>query len=467
MPWRLAFLVTSFAILFVPAGSYVHAQFGGGGMGGGAGGGAPGQGGPPAKPAFRDLVNQRGGIKAHRETGEVVVADVTVVGNKNITTERIFTQLQTRKDRFYDYETVLADIRRLNDMGSFEHVTYRLKETPEGMVVRFEVRERPTISKVIFHGNRAVNERDLKNRAGLAANDPMSEFSIESARRRLIDYYMEEGFNQVAIKTVRGDDDEGRAVIFRINEGPKERIAAVHVEGGTIVTEARLQKIVKSRGPFAGILRHVNNVGDLSKIDDDVKVLESYYHNLGFLTATVGRRIEYDESGKWITVTFVINEGQRFKVNDVRIVGNQYIENKSLMGLLELTPGDMFDGTLMRRDVNEIQYAYGSLGFIYGEVEPQTVMRDEANLVDLVYTIHEGDRWKIRNINVNIDGDPDLMKDSTLLNQIELVEGEYINRRTLEINKLRLERQALLEDNPQVADPPDIRVVPVDEKDDY
>jgi outer membrane protein insertion porin family len=473
MPRWLAVLYIA-STLTLPAfvGSVAYAQFGGGGAGagggaGGPGGGAGGPAGPAEKPAFRDVVNEKGGMKPRRESGDQVVTDVTVAGNKNISTERIFQQLQTRKDRFYDYETVLADIRRLNDMGAFEHVTYRLKETPEGMAIRFEVRERPTISKVVFHGNRALNERELTGRAGINAGDPMSEFSIESARRRLVDYYQEEGFNQVSIKTIRGFESDPQIVIFRINEGPKERIAAVRVEGGTIVTQARLEKIVKSRGPFGGMFHYIGNTADLNKIDQDVKVLESYYHNLGFLTATVGRRIEYDSTGKWMTVIFVVNEGERFKVNEVKIVGNQYIETASLVNLLELKSGDMFNGTLMRRDIGEITYAYGSLGFIYSEIEPQTVMRDEANLVDLVYTINEGDRWKIRNINVNIDGEPHLMKDTTLLNQIDLVEGEYINRRTLELNRRRIERQSLLETNPAVADPPDIKVVPVDEDDSY
>ncbi len=467
MPRWLAVLYVSLIFaLPISIASVTHAQFGGGGGGGGGpGGGGPA--GPPEKPSFRDYVHEKGGVKAHRENGDMVVADVTVVGNKNVSTEKIFQQLQTRKDRFYDYETVLSDIRRLNDMGAFEHVTYRLNETPNGMSVRYEVRERATITKVIFHGNYAANERELKGRAGLSVGDPLSEFSIESARRRLLDYYQEEGFNQVAIKTVRGIDADSQAVLFRINEGPLERVAAVNVEGGTIVTQARLEKIVKSRGPYGGVFSHIGNAADLSKIDQDVKVLESYYHNLGFLTATVGRRIEYDDSGKWMAVTFVVNEGQRFKVNEVRVLGNQYIDNESLMNLLELKAGDMFNGTLLRRDVGEITYAYGSLGFIYSEVEPQTVMRDEANLVDLVYTINEGDRWKIRNINVNIEGEPHLMKDTTLLNQIDLVEGEYINRRTLELNKTRLERQNLLENNPQVADPPDIKVIPVDEDENY
>jgi outer membrane protein insertion porin family len=458
MPQRLA---VSFAIITIltslGGGSDVRGQFGGGG--GGADAPAPNQ-----KPAFRDHVHERGGVKPVRQSGDQVVADVTISGNVNISTDKVFQKLQTRKDRFYEYETVLADIRRLNEL--FEFATFELKEQPDGITVHFTVRERPTISKVHYHGNRAINDRDLAGRSGIASGDPLNEFSIESGRRRLMDYYHEEGFNQAMVTTVRGAGEDSSAVIFRINEGPKERITAIHIEGSTIVSESRLKSIINSRGPMAGVLRHLNNTFDLDKVNQDVQVLESYYHNLGYLTATVGRRFSYDASGKWATVTFVVNEGVRYRVNDVRIIGNRYIETQSLMDNLTLKQGDMFNGTLLRKDVAEIMYGYGAFGFIYAEVQPQTVMRDEDDLVDLVYTIVEGDRWKIRNININIDGEPHLMKDTTLLNQIDLVEGEFINRRTLELNRRRIERLSLLEANPAIAEPPDIKVIPLDESDD-
>jgi outer membrane protein insertion porin family len=435
------------------------AQFGGGGPGAGAD--APGM---QQRPAFRDYVHEHGGVRPVPQAGDKVVADVTITGNRTISTDTIYQKLRTKKDRFYEFETVLADIRRLHEM--FEHATYKVEERPDGVVVHFTVRERPSITKVIYHGNRAINDRELTGRSGVSVGDPLNEFSIESGRRRLLDYYREEGFNQATIATVMGVDNDTNAVLFRINEGPKERIAEIRIEGSTIVSEARLKKIINSRGPMAGVFRYLNNKADLTVIDRDVKVLEAYYHNLGFLTATVGRRMSYSASGKWLTVTFVVNEGVRYKVNDVRIIGNRYINTESLMERLELNAGDYFDGTLMRKDVAEIIYGYGSFGFIYAEVQPQTVMRDENDLVDLVYRIEEGDRWKIRNININIDGDPNLMKDTTLLNQIDLVEGEYINRRTLELNRRRIERLALLEANPTVAEPPDIRVIPLDETDD-
>ena len=52
------------------------------------------------------------------------------------------------------------------------------------------------------------------------------------------------------------------------------------------------------------------------------------------------------------------------------------------------------------------------------------------------------------------------MKETTMLNLVDLREGDWIDRRTLELNRRRLERSQLLEVNPQIADPPDIKVVP-------
>jgi outer membrane protein insertion porin family len=439
------------------------AQFGGGGGGFGGQGGGGGAPPPETRPKFREHIHSQDGIPLRREKGDAIVLDVKVVGNKTVGLHRISQNLQTRKDRFYDYETVLGDVRRLNDMGSFDHVTFNLDEQPEGVAVTFTVHERPVITQVVFHGNRSINERELEGRGGLTKSDPVSEFAIESARRRLIDYYQEEGFNQASILSSIGIKGDPGAVIFRINEGPKERILAIHIRGNTIVTEARLKKIIKTRGPIAGVIRYANNTADLQMIDQDVSLLAEYYHNLGFLTATVGRRIRYDHTGKWITVDFVINEGARFKVNDVQIIGNQFITEQSLRERLGLKPGDMFDGTIMRRDVGELVYGYGELGFIYAEVEPKTVMRDEANVVDLVYEVTEGDRWRVGEIRVNIEGEPHLMKETTMLNLIDLREGDWIDRRTLELNRRRLERSQLLEVNPQIAEPPDIKVVPRDD----
>lgn len=461
----------------------------GGGMGGGGGGAAPSA---PTKPKWSEHIHAKAGMTFRRETGDSIVGAVRIVGNRNVATADIYKELQTRKGRFYDSETVLTDVRRLNDMGSFDQVTFDVKpvspETPleeselsshlpgepqtPSVIVTFHVHERPMVTKVIFHGNHGLDDRALNGRVGISVGDPLSEFSVESGRRRLLDYYQEEGFNQASIEAgiAKVQSNGGRSInmdglppgtiVFRINEGPLERITAIRIEGSTIVSEARLKKIIQSRGPMLGILSYFGNQADLKKIDNDVDQLSAYYHTLGYLTATVGRRFEFDESGKWLTLVFVVNEGPRFTIGDIQIIGNQYITEESLRTRLTLHAGDMFDGTVLRTDVGELVYGYGELGFIYAEIKPKTIMRDENGVADIVYEITEGDRWKIGRIQVNIDGEPHLMRETTMLNLVDMREGDFIDRRVLEMSRRRIERSQLLETDPAIADAPDIKVVP-------
>ncbi|MEO9593107.1 BamA/OMP85 family outer membrane protein [Rhodopirellula bahusiensis] len=466
----LACFVCCLAIACSP--TDLHAQFGGGG--GGMGGGQAQAPAAATKAKFRDHIHNRDGMALRREEGDAVVAAVQLVGNQVISSTDILAELQTRKGRFYSEETVLSDVGRLNDMGSFDHVTFETEErvtaapgsngnaTQKSVLVTFYVRERAMVSKVIYHGDYRMNDRELSGRSGIAEGDPLSEFAIETGKRRLIDYYQEEGFNQVSIVASIGLPGDSNAVVFRINEGPKERIDDIRIEGASIVSESRLKKVIQSRGPMMGIMSYIGNVADMKKIDADVNVLASYYHNLGFLTATVGRRIEYDPTGTWLTIVFVINEGPRFSIGDVQIVGNEYVTEESLRRRLELKSNDVFSGTKMRKDIGEIVYGYGELGFIYAEVNPKTIMRDENGIVDLVYEITEGDRWKVNSIRVEIDGEPHLMRETTMLNLIEMREGDYIDRRDLETGRNRIERSNLLETNPTIAEPPDIIVKPLE-----
>ena len=419
---------------FGPYASRASAQMGGGGFGG------PGQAnmpGPSDRPKFREFIHNDGALPIGRERGDKTVSRVRVVGNRSLSENAILQKLQTKRGRFYSREVVLGDIHRLNEMRAFDLTKFEIKDTPAGVEVTFLVRERPLITSIDYHGNTGVNDRPLAGRSGLQVNDPLSEFAVESARRRLIDYYREEGFNQVAITSTIGLKNKPGAVVFRINEGPKERIEKIVIKGNTILSSARLKKLIKSRGPMFYLGYYTFNKADINKINQDVDILAATYHNLGYLTATVGRRIEYDKTGKWLTVTFVINEGQRFKINSVQIIGNQYVTKDSIQERLSLKAGDMFDGTIMKRDLGEIVYGYGDLGFIYADVKPQTVMRDEENTVDLVYRIEEGDRWKIGQIRVNIEGEPHLMRETVMLNMLELREGDFINRRMLEVGRRR------------------------------
>ncbi|MEM9825524.1 MAG: POTRA domain-containing protein [Planctomycetota bacterium] len=453
-------IVTLFAIYAAAA----SAQFGGG-MGGGPGGmgGGAGPVGPP-KPKFRDHKHSIEGLGIRREKGDRLVSFVRVRGNDRVDTNTILQTVPIRKGRYYDYDTVLAGVRKLNGLGSFDRVSFDLDEATPGYVgVTYLVKERAVISDFKLISNRGLNDRELEARAGLTAGDPMNVYTIESARRRLEDFYRENGFHQVHIEKQIGTPEDPGLVLFRIIEGPKERIGKITFEGNTIVPDDRLRSIITSRGPMLRIVSYGNNTLDMNKVDRDSEVLARYYHDLGYLTAVVGRRISYSEDGKWMDLHFVIDEGPQYTVNSIQVQGNRFVTEESIrQRAKELTVGAAFNGPKLRKDVGEIVYGYGEQGFIYAKCDPKTILREDDSSVDLIYNISEGDRWKVGEIRINVEGDPYLMKESTILNLVMLREGDWIDLRRLEIDRARLERSQLFETDVQVADPPDIKVVPTD-----
>ena len=101
------------------------------------------------------------------------------------------------------------------------------------------------------------------------------------------------------------------------SNGKSQRISFVNFVGNQVVSSARLKTLVRSSGEVDV---------DHKQIDDDVKKLTTYYRGSGFFEARVGRQLEFNEKQKWLTITFVIDEGPRYKVRKVSFLGNKKIE---------------------------------------------------------------------------------------------------------------------------------------------
>ena len=90
----------------------------------------------------------------------------------------------------------------------------------------------------------------------------------------------------------------------------------------------------------------------------------------------------FDASGKYMTLRFVIKEGPRYYIRNVELVGNQFVDKRSLQARLGLKPGDPFDRGKLERDIREIRYGLGSLGFIFADVQARPTVLDQPGQLD-------------------------------------------------------------------------------------
>ncbi|MEM7474810.1 MAG: POTRA domain-containing protein [Planctomycetota bacterium] len=443
-------------VLFCLASNNANAQ---GGMGAGGGGG---QGGTPAfvEPKFRDRVWEEGGPRTSGlRRGGKLVKGIQIIGNQSISRHKILSHMQTRPDRNYDEKRLQADIHELYRTDLFRKITPSLAENNDGIFIRLEVVEQPTVTEVIFQGNRGINDSMLEKHCGIKVGDPANAFSTDMARQRLIDLYMENGFNQVAIVVKEGNKAGDRRLYFDISEGPLERIWHINFVGNEQFSSALLATKIKSKDANYGVTSYIMNVADKNKIEEDKNRLTGYYRSLGYFTARVDFQIKYYDDGDFLDLTFVIAEGPRFKVRNVSVVGNKFFPTDVLMPALEMKSGEFFHLGEMHKDQRTLRNEfYGREGFVFVDIVPEPRFLEEPGQLDIVYRITEGDRYRAGQINVHIAGDSSHTQHNVVLNLLGIREGEYIDLQEMENSERRLKASQIFEVNPTLGEPPRIEV---------
>lgn len=389
------------------------------------------------------------------------ILDVRVVGNKAIREAEIRRHIKSHKDRPYDAQLVQEDLRRLFATRKFQNVRVQRKIVPQGVYLTFEVLERPTVREILFIGNKYISDKRLLKESGLTEGEALNIYTLQEARRKIEEHYHSKGYVKTRVTIQEGDRPGDRRAVFRVDEGPIERIWSVQFVGNDphLVSDARLKTLVKSKPGFLKYLFH--GKVDFSVVDEDIQTLTAYYRNLGYFRAKISRELEYDSSGQWLTLTFVIDEGPRYKVRSVAILGNQVFPTESLKEQLALKAGEFFNMPKMQKDERTLSDLYGGNGYIYADVKASPrFLEDPPGQLDLVYEIKEGEMFRVGEINIQIAGEYPHTRKSVVLNRLSFRPGDIIDTRKVHDSERRIKASQLFVTNPSEGAPPQIIIPP-------
>jgi len=391
------------------------------------------------------------------------VVEVRIEGNHTIPTAEILPKIRTRAGRPYDDAMVVEDVRRLNRSRMFVNVEPFSQQVPGGRVVVFRVVERPTLLSIRYVGNRKIKtsvlKKEISDKIGLKEGDSLDPFAVEEARRKIEDYYHSKGFSSARVTIQEGDEPGDRNAIFLINEGQKQKIFWTGFVGNTIAGDARLRTQIQSKPPILYVFK---GEVDKKQIKEDEKRLIAYYRGLGYFSARVGHELEFNDSGTWAWLTFVIDEGPRSKVREVSFIGNKKFSTEYLAADLKLRAHHDFNQAKMNGDVAMISEKYGSVGYIFADVKADIRFFEEPGELAIVYNITEGNRYRVGKINVVIKGEYPHTQIATVLDRLSMKPGEIVDIRKIRQSERRLARSGLFEINPQAGTSPKIVFSPPD-----
>jgi outer membrane protein insertion porin family len=386
------------------------------------------------------------------QKGETIVREVRVEGNHTTPLAKM-PKLSTRVDQPFDPHLVEEDVRALASSRKFLDVKSQFQSVPGGIIVIFQVVERPTLEYVKFVGNQDVRTQTLRKKSELEKGQPLDPYAVEEARRRVEAYYHEKGYNHIQITTVEGDKPNDRGAVFMVDEGQSERVLWVSFDGNTIASGPRLRTQIAIK---PGVLWLFGGKVDRKKIDDDVQKLYAYYRGLGFFKAKISPDLDYNEDKNWLTLTYVIEEGPRFSIRNVSFNGNEKFKAGELSKGLEQISGKPFNQATLDHDLIAIRDVYGTHGYVFSDVQAETRLLEDKPEMDLIYNVSEGKRYRVGKINVNIAGDDPHTKHATIYDRLSLHPGDIVDTKKIREDERRLRASALFNVDPSKGGAPKI-----------
>jgi outer membrane protein insertion porin family len=371
------------------------------------------------------------------------VSEVIIEGNNRIEDEAIKRIIKTKPGDIYLAKSLSKDLKSVYAMGYFDDIRVEAEKGPDGNVIIFRVKEKPTIRVIRLKGNRDIKDDKLKETLTLQSGSILNIFKIQSNIQRIEAMYREDNYHNVEVdykihplKNNQADLD------FIIKEGDKLLVQKIIFDGNKAYSDKELKKVMETSEK--GFFSFITLSGDLKMEDlkQDIETLSAYYKNNGYIDARVGEpQIEYKK--KWIHIKIKVVEGPRFKIGKVDIGGEFIAPKKEMVEKLTIAEGMIYNREMVRKDVLTLTDLYTDQGYAFAEVMPRIRKDKEALTVDITFTITKGK--KVFFEKIIITGNTKT-RDKIIRRQLQVYEQESFSSKWIKRSIRNLYRLDYFED---------------------
>ena len=368
------------------------------------------------------------------------VGDIRVEGLQRVTEGTVYNYLPINIGDTLSPQRLREAVRALYDTGFFRDVEMRR----DGNTLIVVVNERPTIESFELKGNKDIKTEDLNKslrNVGLAQGKTFDRSVLEDVKSFLQDQYGARGKYAARIDT-SVEEVAGNRVKIKIDivEGKRAKIRQINIVGNKTFKEKDILETFELKTPNLLSFYKQDDRYSRESLQGDLEKLRSYYMDRGYANFEVeSTQVAIAPEKDDIFITVNINEGQVFKVKEVKLAGTFVVPEPLLKRYLLVQPGDQFSRKMITATQELLQNRLGEDGFAFAKVDPvPTTLGDPANKeLSLTFFIDPGNRVYVRHINFN---GVSKVNDDVLRREMRQLEGGWLSNVALDRSKQRLER---------------------------
>ncbi|MGA1729985.1 MAG: outer membrane protein assembly factor BamA, partial [Steroidobacteraceae bacterium] len=380
---------------------------------------------------------------AHAQAPDFVVGDIRVEGLQRIAEGTVYNYLPVNIGDRLDARRQQEAIKALFSTGFFRDIELRR----DGNTLVVVVLERPSIESFELKGNKDIKtedlERSLRN-VGLAQGKTFDRSVLEEVTSYLTDQYFARGKYAVRVDTQVVDVPGNKVrITIDIAEGKRARIRQINVVGNTVFDDEELVEEFELKTPNWLSWYRQDDRYSRESLQGDLEKLRSYYQDRGYANFEVeSTQVAIAPEKDDIFITVNVQEGEVYKVGEVKIAGKMVVPEEQLRQLLVVQPGQTYSRRLITQTQELMSLRLGVDGYAFAKIDPVPQANEDEKTIDLTFFVDPGSRAYVRRVNFE---NTSAIDDEVLRREMRQLEGAYLSNSLLERSKERIQRLPFIE----------------------
>lgn len=358
--------------------------------------------------------------------GQPVITKIEIQGLKRIEEGAVKSKISEKAGEPLSEDKISADIKAIYKMGYFDDVKVEAEPLEGGIKLVYALKEKPTIIKVDFQGNKEYEDSKLKDKITITPGSIADTVLIQDNAVRLKKFYEDEGYWLAnVVPVVKKISENDVALTYQISEGPKIKIRKIIIEGNRNISASKIKGVMKTSTWW--LFSFITSSGYYKKdeMQKDVERIRDLYFDHGYIKAVVGEpEIKVNRKERGMTITVRVSEGDQYRISSVDVTGNKAFSDKTLRSKITVHTGSVFDKSLLEKNIQAISGLYMDNGYALVSVVPDLIPDEKNRTVRVTLTINEGDLYKIGRIEVSGNTKT---RDKVIRREMRLDEGDIFD----------------------------------------
>jgi outer membrane protein insertion porin family len=381
--------------------------------------------------------------QAAQSDATFTVGDIRIEGLQRISEGTVYNYLPVNIGDQIDQRRIAEALRAMYATGFFRDVEIRRN----GGTLVIAVTERPSIESFEIKGNKDIKTEDLQKslrNVGLATGKTFDQSVLDEVKQYLTDQYFSRGKYAVRVET-KVEDVPGNKVKLTIDvhEGKRARIRQINIAGNSAFTDDKLQEEFELNTPNWLSWYKQDDRYSREALSGDLEKLRSYYMDRGYanfhVTSTqVAIAPEKDD----IFVTVNVDEGEVFKISEIKMAGEMVVPESELRRLIMFKPGDTYSLRQITATQEAMKLRLGVDGYAFATVDPVPTPNNDTKEISLTFVVDPKNRVYVRRVNFNGTSG---VNDEVFRREMRQFEGAYLSNSAVERSKQRIQRLPFIE----------------------